>query len=286
MKILLTGARGMLGRDIHEIFEAAGHEVIATDRQELDITDAQAARNFVLEKNPDVIINTAAYNLVDQVEDEQYYPIAFAVNATGPGNLAAAAKEAGIPLVHYSTDYVFAGDKPEGYSEEDETGPISKYGETKEAGEKAVLTSGADVYLCRLSKIFGRPGLSEGSKESMVALMLRLAKEKPELKVVDEEIGMPTYTKDIAEATLTMLEEKFPVGIYHIVNSGEGVTPYAFTREIFDIVGVETPLHPCPRTEFPRPSDAPKFAKLLNTKFPPLRPRAEAIREFLKVMND
>jgi len=276
----------MLGRDIHELFESAGHEVIATDRAELDITDAQAVRDSVAEKKPDVIINTAAYNLVDNVEDEQYYPLAFAVNATGPKNLAVAAKEVGIPLVHYSTDYVFAGDKPEGYKEDDQTGSISKYGETKEAGEKAVLASGADVYLCRLSKIYGRPGLSDGAKESVVALMLRLAQEKPELHVVDEEVGMPTYTKDVAEVTLAMLEEKMPFGIYHVVNSGEGVTPYTFTREIFDLVGVTTPLHPCPRTKFPRPSSAPKFAKLLNTKLPPLRPRSEAIREFLEVMND
>ena len=230
MKILITGAQGMLGRDIIDVAKAGGYEVIATDRDTLDITDEHTVRSFVEREQPKLIINTAAYNLVDKVEDPAIYPLAFAVNSTGPGNLAKAAKDMGAALVHYSTDYVFAGDKPEGYLETDDTNPISKYGETKAAGEEAVLSAGVHAYVCRLSKIFGRPGLSEGSKESFVALMLRLAKEKPLLKIVDEEVGCPTYTKDIAMATKSMLERMTVPGVYHMVNSGEGVTWYGFAK--------------------------------------------------------
>lgn len=282
MKILVTGAQGMLGRDIVETAKASGYSVIETDRDTLDITDEQAVRSFVEQEQPKLIINTAAYNFVDKVEDPAVYPLALAVNATGPGNLAKAAKDVGAALVHYSTDYVFAGEKPDGYAETDATNPISKYGETKAAGEEAVLHSGAQAYVCRLSKIFGRPGLSEGSKESFVALMLHLAKEKPELSIVDEEVGCPTYTKDAALATKAMLESLRPPGVYHMINGGEGVTWYGFAKEFFQIAGVTTPYKAVAADAFPpRPALRPKFTPLLNTKLPPLRPRVEALKDFL-----
>ncbi len=272
----------MLGRDIVETAKVSEYSVIETDRDTLDITDESAVRSFVEREQPKLIINTAAYNLVDKVEDPAVYPLALAVNATGPGNLAKAAKDNGAAFVHYSTDYVFAGDKPDGYVETDATNPISKYGETKAAGEEAVLSSGAYAYVCRLSKIFGRPGLTGESKESFVALMLRLAKEKPELQIVDEEVGCPTYTKDVALATKSMLESMRPAGVYHMVNSGEGVTWYGFAKEIFEIAGVTTPYKAVSADAFPpRPAPRPKFAPLLNTKLPPLRHRVEALKEFL-----
>ncbi len=281
MKVLVTGARGMLGQDVVRVFSAAGHEVIATDRQDLDITAALDVNNFVESTRPDVIINTAAFNFVEKVEDPAIYPIALAVNATGPKNLAQAAKATGAKFVHYSTDYVFAGDRPDGYLESDEPNPISKYGETKAAGERAVKEVGGDFYICRLSKIFGAPGAGDGSKESFVALMLRLAKEKPELKIVDEEIGTPGYTPDIAAATLKLITENFEPGVYHLVNAGGGVTWYGFAKEFFSMMKVVTPYRPVPSSDFPKSYRSPKFAELKNTKFPPLRPRLEALREFL-----
>jgi dTDP-4-dehydrorhamnose reductase len=281
MRVLVTGARGMLGQDIVKIFLSSGHEVIATDRQELDITDAASVEKFVSTVRPELIINTAAYNLVEKVENPSIYPLAFSINATGPENLALAAKAIGAKFVHYSSDYVFAGDQPQGYTEEALPNPISKYGETKAAGEAAVRDVGGNYYLCRLSKIFGAPGVSDGSKESFVALMLRLAKEKPELKIVDEEVGTPTYTKDIAAATLQLITKNYPAGIYHLVNSGGGVTWYGFAREIFDLANSRTPFRPVPSSEFPKGYRSPKFAELLNTKFPALRPRIEALRDFL-----
>lgn len=283
MRILLTGAGGMLGADIVKTFTAAGHEVIATDRAELDIVDAEAVTRTIELHQPDAIINTAAYNFVDKVEDPAVYPLALAVNATGPGNLARAAASHGIPFVHYSTDYVFAGNKPQGYLEDDPTDPLSKYGQTKALGEEALKAAYGTWYIARLSKIFGQPGVSDLSKESFVQLMLRLAKEKPTLQIVDEEVGCPTYTKDVAQATLALLTDRWVPGIYHLVNEGAGVTWYGFAQEIFDVVGVTTPRVPVNADTFPpRPAARPKFAALLNTKAPKLRPRIEALREFLQ----
>lgn len=281
MKVLLTGASGNLGQDILRVFTDAGHDVVTTDRTELDITSIADVEEKVAAVNPDVIINCAAYNFVDKIEDPAVYPIAYAVNAKGPKNLAAAARKHGIWLVHYSTDYVFAGDKPEGYREDDAPNPISKYGETKVAGEQFVIDSRAQAYIIRLSKIFGRPGISEASKPSFVSLMLRLAKEKPSLQIVDEEVGSPTYTLDIARETLRMLDAHVPPGIYHVVNDGPGVTWYRFAEEIFSLTGITTPRTPVPSSAFPRAATAPKFAQLLNTKLPPLRPRSDALRDFL-----
>lgn len=281
MKILLTGASGNLGQDIVRVFGAAGHDVVQTDRDELDITDAAAVAAKIDAVKPDVVINAAAYNAVDKCEDPDVYPLAYAINATGPKNIAEACASRSIPFVHYSTDYVFAGDKPEGYTEDDVPAPISKYGETKFAGEKFVQAAGGQWYICRLAKIFGRPGISEAAKPSFVSLMLRLAKEKPSLNIVDEEVGTPGYTKDIAEATLVMLTSSTPSGIYHMMNEGTGVTWYQFAEEIFGIAGITTPRTPVPSSAFPRAAKAPKFASLLNTKLPKLRLRIEALREFL-----
>lgn len=279
--LLLTGARGMLGRAVSSIFSKEGYRVVATDRSVLDITDCEAVRSIVLQERPDVIVNTAAYNFVDNVENPAHYDLAYAVNALGPENLAIVAKEKGIPFVHYSTDYVFDGKKIAGYTEADERSPISKYGFTKAEGERLVEGVGGMSYICRLSKLFGEPGVGDGVKMSFVALMLKLAKEKPEIGIVDEEVGCPTYAEDIAVATVRLLREHFAPGIYHFVNSGSPVTWFQFAEEIFSIASVTTPRKPIPASAFPRVASLPKFAALLNTKFPPLPLREDALRRFL-----
>jgi dTDP-4-dehydrorhamnose reductase len=281
-KVLITGANGNLGQDLCEVFTLAGFEVVATDRSDLDITNQVEVKEKISTVRPDFIINAAAYNLVDKIEDPAVYPLALAVNVEGPKNLAEVAKYYGIPIVHFSTDYVFAGYKPEGYKEDDQPNPLSKYGQTKYLGELAVEQAGGQWYVCRLSKIFGRPGCGETTKPSFVSLMLKLAAEKPALKIVDEEIGCPSYTRDIAEATLRLIKENFPSGIYHFVNSGPGVTWYQFAEEIFSTLNIQTPRQPVSAEEFGvQPAKRPKFAALLNTKFPPLRSRAEALQDFL-----
>jgi dTDP-4-dehydrorhamnose reductase len=148
-------------------------------------------------------------------------------------------------------------------------------------GEKFVEGVGGDYYICRLSKIFGMPGLTDGSKESFVALMLRLAADKPELNIVHEEVGSPSYTPDIAEKTLELLLDNHSPGTYHLVNEGPGVTWYEFAKEVFEIKKVTTPTNPVPSSAFPKPAARPKFAALRNTKLSPMRTRGEALREFL-----
>lgn len=283
MKILITGVHGMLGQDLVKVLRAQGHDVIGTDRDELDITNRDTVLRFVREVHPDAVINSAAYNFVDNVEEEAHYPVALAVNAYGPRNLAEASAEVKIPFIHYSTDYVFEGSKPEGYTEQDTTAPISRYGETKEAGEKLVQEVGGQYYICRLSKIFGLPGASDNSKESFVALMLRLSQKLPDMKIVHEEVGSPSYTLDIANTTADLLLTRPEKGLFHIVNEGAGVTWYEFAEEIFSLAGVNIQRTPVPSEEFPKPASRPKFAALRNTKLPPLRHRSEALREFMRV---
>ena len=281
MKILIFGAKGNLGQDLVAVFKSAGHEVIALDRDDLDVLDLPVLRERILAELPAAVINAVAMNDVDGAEDPAKRPFAFRLNADVPGAMASAAREAGSVFVHYSTDYVFEGTKPEGYAEDDEPRPISAYGESKLAGERSALAAAGRVYVCRLSKIFGRPGSSGLSKPSFVSVMVNLAKTKPELAIVDEEVGSPTYTQDIAAATLRLIEEKFEPGIYHLVNDGPGVTWYGFAEEFFGLLGVKTPRRPVSSALFPKPAKRPKYARLLNTKFPPLRSRLEALKAFL-----
>lgn len=280
MNVLIVGARGNLGQDLVVAFVNAGHMVAGVDREELDITNETAVQTFFAAHSFDVIVNAAAFNNVDACEDPAVYPTAYAVNTLGPKYLAQAAKEMGARFVHYSTDYVFPGEKPEGYSEDDAPNPISKYGETKLAGERLVAEVGGAFYLCRLSKIFGKPGSSEVAKPSFVHIMMRLAKTKPELAIVDEEVGSPSYTADIAQATVRLVSEAFAPGIYHLVNEGSGVTWFGFAESFFAIAGITTARRPVSSAEFPKPAKRPKFAALRNTKFPPLPTRDDALRRF------
>ena len=281
MRILITGADGMLGKDLVSEFSKRGHNVLGTDRTMLDITNRDEVMWYVENHKPEVIINSAAYNFVDNVEDDQLYPIALAVNGKGPGHLAEAAKEHGAEFVHYSSDYVFSGENPEGYKEDDPISPISRYGETKAAGEVAVQEVGGDYKILRVSKLFGEPGSSEESKESFVQLMLRLADRLPELKIVHEEVGSPTYAPDLAVVTADMLEGDYASGIYHPVNDGNGVTWYEFAEEVFGLKNIDTPRTPVTSAEFPKPASRPKFAALLNTKLDPLPHRHDALKRFL-----
>jgi len=281
VKILILGSQGNLGQDLVSVFSSAGHEVVGCDRDELDVTDQTAARAMI-GRGFSAVINAVAYNNVDGAEDPANRPIAWKLNAEVPGELARAAREAGAAFVHYSTDYVFAGDQPEGYTEDDTPAPISVYGESKLAGEQAVATAGGRFYVCRLSKIFGKPGPSKLSKPSFVSVMVGLAKTKPALTIVDEEVGSPTYTRDVATATLRLLTEQFPAGIYHLVNEGSGVTWYGFAEEFFGLLGIQTPRTPVTSAAFPKPARRPPFAALRNTKFPPLRSRLDALRAFFQ----
>jgi dTDP-4-dehydrorhamnose reductase len=225
-----------------------------------------------------------AWNDVDGAEDSNSRQTVWTLNAELPAVLAAAAAESGASFVHYSSDYVFAGDQPAGYEETDRPNPISEYGHSKLAGEQAVLAIGARGYVCRTSKLFGPAGQSAASKPSFVHLMLDLAAKRPELNVVDEEVGCPTYTTDLAEASLRLVGGGFAPGIYHLVNSGPGVSWYQFAEELFGLADIDVRRRPVPSSDFPKPARRPTHAFLKNTKFPPLRPRIEALRHHLTAM--
>lgn len=282
MKVLVLGAQGNLGQDLVRAFSSSGHEVEGLDRDGLDVTDAAAVRDRIASGGYGAVVNAVAYNDVDGAEDPAKREIAFKLNAEAPGVMAAAAKEAGAAFVHYSTDYVFSGTRPEGYREDDAPDPVSAYGESKAAGERAVAEAGGRWFICRTSKLYGKPGTSPLAKPSFVGVMVGLAKTKPELSIVDEEVGMPTYTADLAEATVRLVTGEYAPGIYHLVNEGPGVTWYGFAEEFFGALGITTPRKPVPMSAFPRPAKRPLFAPLKNAKFPPLRPRIEALKAFFK----
>lgn len=271
MKVLLLGANGMLGHDLAQTF--ADTDLTAFDQADLDITDAGAVAAKVADLKPDFIINAAAYTAVDDAETNR--DVAFAVNADGIKNVAAAAQAAGAKLVHYSTDYVFPGDNPDGYTEDSKPGPpVNIYGESKLAGEQALADSGARYYLLRTAWLYGHHG------KNFVDTMLKLATEREELSVVNDQHGSPTYTKDLAQATRTILDGDYPPGIYHTVNSGI-TTWFEFAKKIFELASKDIKVSPVTSAEFPRPAKRPAYSILKNNRGPALRPWEEALADYL-----
>jgi len=284
-KIIIIGAKGMLGQELVRVF--AGEEILAWDRDEIDITDEKMTREKILAARPDIIINAAAYNAVDRAEED--FETVNKINGYGVGFLAAAAKAASAIMIHYSTDYVFRGDKKEGYAEEDLCAPVSKYGESKLLGEQELAKNTDRYYLIRLSKLFGRMGAGEGVKKSFVDTMVQKAEanlsesetNKNEcIEVVDEELSSPTYAPDLARLTKEVIDGKYPYGIYHGANSG-ACTWYEFAKEIFKIKKINIKVAPVGGDKFPRPAKRPRYSVLLNTKLPAQRSWQEALKKYL-----
>ncbi len=282
MKILLLGAKGNLGGQIEKVLSE--YDVIAWDREEIDITDKELVEKKIADLKPDIIINTAAYNAVDKCEkDEESYGIAKKLNGDAVGYIADAAIKNNSILIHYSTDYVFDGQNKDGYKEDDETSPVNKYAQTKLMGEREIVTrsaQGLKYYLIRTSKLFGPVGESKVSKPNFFDLMLNLAKDREKLTAVDEEVSCFTYTTDLARETKRMIEEKENYGIYHIVN-GSSCTWFEAAVELFKIAKINILVEPVSSDSFPRPAKRPKYSVLLNTKLEPLRDWREALKEYL-----
>ena len=249
MNVLVTGGAGQLGRAL--VRRAGAHEVTALDIDELDICNAGAITRAV--RGRDLVINAAAYTAVDKAETER--DRAFAINATGAGNVARACKDAGIPLLHVSTDYVFDGRATRPYREDDPIAPQSVYGESKAAGEREVLAAGGTVV--RTSWLFGEGG------PSFVHTMLRLAKERPVLRVVADQHGCPTWTDDLADALFALRPQH---SIYHFCNEGP-TTWHAFAVAIVDEARKHRALA-CERiesittAEYPTPARRPAYSVL------------------------
>lgn len=284
-KILILGAAGNLGSQLVKFFEA-GNELILWDRKDVDVLDFDLLREKIRENKPNIIFNCVAYNAVDKCEqDETEFEIAKKLNGELVGVLADLALELDAVLVHYVSDYVFAGDKKEGYAENDKTNPVSNYGISKEMGETEIFKragEGLKYYLIRTSKLFGPKGPSEASKESFFDLILRLSATQKEFKMVDgEEISFFTYTVDLAHATKVLFDSHYEYGVYHIVNE-EAASWYDGAKYMFEILNIkDINLIPVKSGEFSRPAKRPKYSLLLNTKFIKLRSYAEALEEYL-----
>lgn len=284
-KVIIFGAKGNLGQQLVKVL-SKHYNVIAWDIDQIDITDKELIFKKIKDETPDIIINVAAYNAVDKCEeDEKAYTLAKKLNGEAVGYIAQAALEVGAMIVHYSTDYVFAGNKKEGYKEDDEARPISKYGESKLLGEKEIIKlsgSGLKWYLIRTSKLFGPKGSSEATKQSFFDIMLNLAKEKDKLDAVNEEVSCFTYTPDLAKATKELVESNKGLGIYHIVNQGP-CTWYEAARELFKLANIEIQVNPVSSEKFPRPAKRPKYSVLINTKLKPMRDWKEALKEYIEL---
>ena len=250
------------------------------DREEIDATDFPTlrARLTSLDPLPGAVVNCVAFNDVDGAEDRREQ--AFLLNAALPGALARITAELGVPLVHFSTNYVFDGARDE-YAEADEPAPLSVYGRSKLAGERSIAESGGAWYVVRTAVIFGPKGESALSKKSFVDIMLDLSKKRSSIEVVSDEINNLTYAPDLAAATRGLLEAAPPSGIYHLTNSG-GASWYECAAETFRIAGRNVSAIPVPAARFPRKARRPAKALLRNTKQPALRPWQDALREFLK----
>ena len=251
MRILLTGAGGQVGWELKSTLAALG-EVQAFDRAQLDLADTPRLIAAVRAMQPDAIVNAAAYTAVDKAETER--EAAFAVNAMAPRVLAQEARRAGALLVHYSTDYVFDGGKATPYLEHDPTGPVSVYGESKLAGEQAIAASGCRHLILRTSWVYGPRG------RNFLLTMLRLARERPELRVVDDQVGAPTSSLEIARATATLLA-KGALGLYHMTAAGE-TSWCGFARAILARAGLATPVVAIRTADYPTPAKRPRNSRL------------------------
>jgi dTDP-4-dehydrorhamnose reductase len=251
LRILLAGATGQVGWELRKTLAPLG-ELRPLDRYGLDLADTPTLVASVRALQPGVIVNAAAYTAVDKAESER--DEAFAINATGPRVLAEEAKRIGAFLVHYSTDYVFDGEKASPYVEDDPTHPLSVYGESKLAGEQAILKSGCRHLILRTSWVYGPRG------RNFYLTMLRLAKERPELRVVDDQVGAPTSSLEIARATAALID-KGAQGLYHMTAGGE-TSWCGFARAILKQAGMKTPVVAIRTEDYPTPARRPRNSRL------------------------
>lgn len=242
MKILITGAKGMLAREIKEKF-ANGNELILTDVEELDITNSEMVKEFIEKEKPECIINCAAFTAVDKAEVAG--KIVEKINAEGPTNLAKAAKKVGSILVHVSTDYVFGGDLDlsKDYKEDDEKKPVTAYGITKLHGEQGIEKNMEQYYIFRTAWLYGIGG------NNFVKTMTKLGKTHEEINVVADQHGSPTYAKDLAQIIYQAVTNKIPYGIYNATNEGY-TTWYDFTKVILSKQGIECKVNPVTTEEY------------------------------------
>jgi dTDP-4-dehydrorhamnose reductase len=250
MKVLVTGAKGQLGTDLLLLLSDRGYEVYGYGREELDITNCDQVKRVIFEVHPDVVIHAAAYTKVDLAESET--DLAYLINAYGTRNVAVASETVNAKLVYISTDYVFDGTANTPYNEFSATNPQSVYGKSKLAGEQFVRDLHSKFFIVRTSWVYGKHG------NNFVKTMLKLAKERNELMVVNDQVGCPTYTVDLANCILDLIQtDKY--GIYHVSNTGQ-CSWYEFAKAIFEEAGVNVKVNPCTTKDFPRLAPRPSYS--------------------------
>ena len=260
MKIAVIGANGQLGSDLVAAFSEAGDSVIGLTHAEIDIADLQSVTRALEGVRPEVVVNTAAMHHVENCEREPEK--ALAVNALGSKNLATAARDLDAALMHVSTDYVFDGAKGSPYLEEDNPRPLNVYGVTKLAGEHFVRATTAKHFVVRTSGLYGKSPCRAKGGLNFIELMLKLAKDKGEVRVVDNEIVSPTSTAELAQQ-LVRLSHSDCYGLYHATAEGS-CSWYEFAREIFDTTGTKVQLHVARPGEFPTKVPRPMYSVLEN----------------------
>ena len=257
MKYLITGKNGQLASAFIRKLSEISADFKALERSELDITDSNAVMELFDSYRPDVVLNCAAYNLVDKAEEEP--ESAMNVNALAPGHLARASKEHGATLVHFSSDYIFDGEKQDGlYVEDDLPNPISEYGRSKLTGEGAVSEETDDFLILRLSWVFG-----EG-RQNFIRKLLEWSEKNDYLKIVCDEFSVPTYTHTVADITLKSLEEGVS-GLYHLTNGGY-CSRYEWARMILKRLGIKKFIRPALMESFNLPAKRPGFSAMSNEK--------------------
>ena len=286
-RVMVTGAGGMTGSELSERALRAGWEVLAVSHAEMDITDATSVSSAANAFHPDVIINCAAYTAVDRAESEP--DIAAAVNIDGPRNIAHAAADADAPLIHLSTDYVFSGDARTPYEPYDEPNPVGIYGTTKWTGEAVVRRVISRHVIVRTSWVFSHRG------SNFVRTILRLAAERDELRVVDDQVGRPTSAADLADALLVVADAALGdpelKGTYHFANSGE-TSWFGFAQAIVEEAGARTRssrVVPIATSDFPTAARRPAYSVLDTSSFTERfgvspRPWREALRETISLI--
>ena len=274
---LVTGAAGMLGQDLVGVLRGQGEEVTGLTRADLDITDDAAVREAVTGYRPRVVINCAAWTAVDDAETQEAQ--ALAVNGRGTANVAAACRAVGARLVQVSTDYVFSGDAIKPWAEDDLPAPRSAYGRTKLAGEQAVLSQLPHTgYVARTAWLYGENG------SNFVRTMIRLEASQPTVDVVTDQLGQPTWSRDVAHQLVALARADVRPGIYHATSSGE-TSWFGLAQEVFRLIGADPDrVRPTTSSRYQRPAPRPAYSVLGHgawaaTGIPPMQDWKKALRQ-------
>lgn len=284
MKILVTGVKGQLGFDVVNELEKRGHTAIGVDIEEMDITNKKSVNTVIHGANPDGVIHCAAWTAVDAAEEEENKEKVMAVNASGTRYIAEVCKDLAIPMMYISTDYIFDGQGKTPWTPDQQNyAPLNVYGASKLAGEQAVKELLSDYFIVRIAWVFGTHG------NNFIRTMLNVGKTHDTLTVVDDQIGTPTYTFDLARLLVDMIETK-EYGIYHATNEGGYISWYDFTKEIYRQAGYTTKVVPVTSAEYGASVAARPFnsrldkSKLREAGFTPLPTWQDAVGRYLEAL--